>query len=406
LNFGIKLACELIGRIKMIMILNWNLNRYRAVKCPAEGRGHLGFALLPCWWCPLFFFFLLSSLNCTTHKINEQIEPNLTHKYEDVETLYTQGLFYYYSGAYQQATNSLFPAFALAQGQDLVDISYLLGYIAMELDNPTLALMCVQKGLEVEPLSSKLRILMAKIYIQAGDVQSANDFIEDLPPDQKDVLIISAEILNVSNQPDSAKKILFGLLENYPEDTEVLKTLAWIMLDEGNLISAYDYFRIAYRHCEYDLSLLKGLAQVTRRLGLELESINYLKKVIDNNPDFINPRIELVDLYLWQGQYDEANRLVFWTTEKSAGINLELLSIIQQDYKIQNRYQELKDLMDELAQFFNSKDELTSMVVNQIYADIYLNSKEYGKADSLMNELKASFKNKNQIYYKLALSKA
>lgn len=157
---------------------------------------------------------------------------------------------------------------------DYAEIHFNLGVLYLRKGNIELAREHIREAAR-ESIKEQTRLAAGNIFMKYGEFKEAERYFLDVlkvnpkNPDARKALV---NIYQILEQPDKAEKYLLSLYQDYPEDEQILWTLLSVYKSQG----------------KWD------------------KLIDFLKKVIENNPLALGPRFYLMQALYERGKYQEA----------------------------------------------------------------------------------------------------
>ena len=102
-------------------------------------------------------------------------------------------------------------------------------------------------------------------------------------------MYIEAKALDQEGDREKSKKVLMKLREATPHDMRVVRRLALMEQEDGNISTARGLLQRALRDEPRNAHLLQGLGQLERQAGNDATAMNYFRQAIKENPSFANP---------------------------------------------------------------------------------------------------------------------
>ncbi len=187
-----------------------------------------------------------------------------------------------------------------------------------------------------------------------------------------------AEALRLGGKLKQAEKLLTELLEQAPDDFDVLRTLFFLKLDLEEFGSSYEIARGLHdKKPSFLTNYMLGAS--LERLGRLDESIVYLKRAIDEKPDFASARNYLGYLYAEHGIHlEESIQQIELALEIDPDNGAYLDSLGWAYYRL-GRLQEARRQLVRAVEALDREGAPDSVVYGHL-GDIYFGLSCYGKA--------------------------
>jgi pilus assembly protein FimV len=148
------------------------------------------------------------------------------------------------------------------------------------------ALQVLEKGLKIDPKSSRLRVELARIHLVQKNYDKAIQFLEEAgrqSPKDKDVALRLGEAYLGARRIEEAEGIFKRLLQQDPQDQEARILMGRMCLMQGQFDRAYDQL----------LPVVERLLE--RKEGERAASL--LQQIVQRNPAHIKSLLKLVEIY-------------------------------------------------------------------------------------------------------------
>lgn len=241
------------------------------------------------------------------------------------------------------------------QQQQDPDMIALLGLSEMLAGQTNTGISTLKKAVAAAPGDAQLRLRLAAVYLQQGDIDKARAELAKLDNDKSvelevNRLKILADIR--AGNIDGAKQTVQHLLAQKPDDAQVLAMAASVYLAARDQYKARQYFEqaLAKKPDFYQVALTLGrldeiagqldkasqryktlvdnadpriagqamfaLARISQRQGNEEELGQWLEKSTTTLPDELLPQVALAEYYLKQNDLDSASKAIDKIKEK------------------------------------------------------------------------------------------
>ncbi len=128
-----------------------------------------------------------------------------------------------------------------------------------------------------------------------------------LDPEHEDALLGYGETLFLMGQPVAGLRTLYRLLQlGFAADHELMLGAGRVLLRSGALSEAQRFFDTAYREHPDSPEAAAALGAVTHRLGLEAESLYWLRRALEIDPAWVDARIYLANILYDRGENEAA----------------------------------------------------------------------------------------------------
>jgi pilus assembly protein FimV len=148
------------------------------------------------------------------------------------------------------------------------------------------ALQVLEKGLKIDPKSSRLRVELARIHLVQKNYDKAIQFLEEASrqsPKDKEVALRLGEAYLGARRVEEAEGIFKRLLQQDPQDQEARILMGRMCLMQGQFDRAYDQL----------LPVVERLLE--RKEGERAASL--LQQIVQRNPAHVKSLLKLVEVY-------------------------------------------------------------------------------------------------------------
>ncbi|HKC10457.1 MAG TPA: tetratricopeptide repeat protein, partial [Vicinamibacteria bacterium] len=148
------------------------------------------------------------------------------------------------------------------------------------------ALQVLEKGLKIDPKSSRLRVELARIHLVQKNYDKAIQFLEEASrqsPKDKDVALRLGEAYLGARRVEEAEGIFKRLLQQDPQDQEARILMGRMCLMQGQFDRAYEQL----------LPVVERLLE--RKEGERAASL--LQQIVQRNPAHVKSLLKLVEVY-------------------------------------------------------------------------------------------------------------
>jgi len=177
------------------------------------------------------------------------------------------------------------------------------------------SLQVLEKGLKLEPKSSKIRVELARVHVIQKNYERAVHYLEEAiqqSPNDVPTLLKLGEAYLGAKKIEEAEAIFKRLLEINPQDQESRAQMGRVYLMQGQLDGAYEQFvpvvdrYLERREGEKAAALLQ---QVVQRDPSHVRSLVKLVEVyrqLQKEAQVVSAYSQLTEAYLKHGQYEQA----------------------------------------------------------------------------------------------------
>lgn len=172
------------------------------------------------------------------------------------------------------------------------------------------ALTLLREGLSLYPHAVELHVGLAYAHLAREEFAWAARAFETaiaLDPDHEDALAGFGEVLlKLGRQEQALAQFERILTLGFDDDCELMLQLGRACFREGLHQSAYRFFELSVQGAP-DLPEPAACAgYASHRLGLEAQSIYWLRRALENDPEYAEARIYLANLLYDKGEYSAA----------------------------------------------------------------------------------------------------
>src|SRR5690554_1115846 len=183
------------------------------------------------------------------------------------------------------------------------------------LGNPQKAIQYLSGCLEIDPNSSAAMYELATIHAENNDFTSATLLLEkavSLNSENKWYQMLLAQIYQQTRKNDKAAEIYSKLLEQEPDNMELLYMNAMVNANSGNIEEALKAFNKLEEKVGINEQLSLEKQQLLVKNGQIDKAIAEIQRLIDFAPD--EPRYYGLMADLYQSQGDTANAMKYYQT--------------------------------------------------------------------------------------------
>ncbi|MEO6068145.1 MAG: tetratricopeptide repeat protein [Gemmatimonadota bacterium] len=172
------------------------------------------------------------------------------------------------------------------------------------------ALTLLREGLSLYPHAVELHVGLAYAHLAREEFAWAARAFEAaiaLDPDHEDALAGFGEVLlKIGRREEALRQFEHILALGFDDDCELMLQLGRACFREGLHQSAYRYFELSVQGAP-DLPEPAACAgYASHRLGLEAQSIYWLRRALESDPEYVEARVYLANLLYDKGEYAAA----------------------------------------------------------------------------------------------------
>jgi len=216
------------------------------------------------------------------------------------------------------------------------------------LGNPQKAIQYLSGCLEIDPNSSAAMYELATIHAENNDFTSATLLLEkavSLNSENKWYQMLLAQIYQQTRKNDKAAEIYSKLLEQEPDNMELLYMNAMVNANSGNIEEALKAFNKLEEKVGINEQLSLEKQQLLVKNGQIDKAIAEIQRLIDFAPD--EPRYYGLMADLYQSQGDTANAMKYYQTIQEIDpdngfVHFSLANFYLQNGNIKRSYEETK----------------------------------------------------------------
>src|ERR1041384_1526097 len=169
------------------------------------------------------------------------------------------------------------------------------------------ALTLLREGLSLYPHAVELHVGLAYAHLAREEFAWAARAFETaiaLDPDHEDALAGFGEVLLKLGRREQALQQFERILSlGFDDDCELMLQLGRACFREGLHQSAYRYFELSVQGAPELPEPAACAGYASHRLGLEAQSIYWLRRALESDPDYAEARIYLANLLYDKGEY-------------------------------------------------------------------------------------------------------
>ena len=245
------------------------------------------------------------------------------------------------------------------------------------------ALTLLREGLSLYPHAVELHVGLAYAHLAREEFAWAARAFETaiaLDPDHEDALAGFGEVLlKLGRREQALQQFEHILALGFDDDCELMLQLGRACFREGLHQSAYRYFELSVQGAS-DLPEPAACAgYASHRLGLEAQSIYWLRRALESDPEYAEARIYLANLLYDKGEYAAALHQLERTQPEDHFDELGLWRYIElrkEAYRLPDDDPELAPWLARLGEIAGEPDPL----------DILLSEIESQAADGTMRD--------------------
>lgn len=213
---------------------------------------------------------------------------------------------------------------ALALDPDSAEAYAALGLMRMEVGQLDAAESSLRQAVRVNEDYIPARLWLASLLSQQMRLPEQGVVLRDamaLDPLNELLAINYAFNLNARGEPQEARALLEDLVRIKPDSINLLRTLSGLMLEQGDLVAAWEYARRAQNLEPANPLVSQAMASVWMALGELERAEELLVSALEQAADNSDLRSHYFTVLAVAGRYDEAERV----TRESYGEKIENL---------------------------------------------------------------------------------
>lgn len=278
----------------------------------------------------------LRQLNFVISKYKEQrweaLETSLIGELDkfistEVDKIFNIAINYYSSGNYTEAEKSLVMAMGL--NPDLKDANYYLGSTYFKAGKMDEAVVALNKNLALDPNHQQSLNTLMELYQQTNKPVERLNVMEKMATlnSDEDMWLAIGNLWVEQNNIPKAEAALKQAIALDPEFAIAQSRLALLLYDEGRFADSIPYLEYAFdRFPENDL-ISRRLASAYQRTGRLSEAVAKYELLIKNNPQSVQPYLNVVGLYRIQASEATDPKIVAEINQKAINMMKELTKI-------------------------------------------------------------------------------
>ena len=160
-----------------------------------------------------------------------------------------------------------------------------------------------------DPDSFEAQILLARLYIVAGEAAEARKILNAVPAEDSnyvDSLLGMALVERLQNDKEAERAVLLEVISQEPEHPQANALLGELFLEDGYSDRAEQYFETALSQEPDNFLALQGLGNTYIRNGKLKEAIQAFSNAIVVDPDYSYTYMDRAKVYSSQGYYEGA----------------------------------------------------------------------------------------------------
>ncbi|NOT79308.1 MAG: tetratricopeptide repeat protein [Bacteriovoracaceae bacterium] len=185
----------------------------------------------------------------------------------------------------------------------------LMGFFSEAKKNPIIAIKWYDRALSRDPLSDENMYQIAKILVKNKRFAEARGRISKallLDPKNVKYHALNAEILYDQDGTDTALGYLRDTMTELGEDPLLVSTITSLYFRSGQIKEFQDYYTKIQNLPKKDEGLYEVLMAAAKLEGRKDEYVKHAKDLVKLNPGNLNIRMELGEVFLNEGKFDDA----------------------------------------------------------------------------------------------------
>ena len=184
----------------------------------------------------------------------------------------------------------------------------------LSVGNPQAALEAYQAAVKSEPEAASTQILLARLHLLVGDVETAEELLEAVltdaeTSDERDVAdahYALSLLAAARGAPDDQRKQLEHAVAANPTHTDALASLGAQRANEGDTEAAIELFDRALAQQPDNVAALLGRGSVAASSDETEQALEYYDRAGDVDPEYAFVYVDRANVLRGQRRYDEA----------------------------------------------------------------------------------------------------
>ena len=170
----------------------------------------------------------------------------------------------------------------------------------------------LEKAIKIDPESLFLKRELALVYAQKNNTNKALVVLNKIlkkNPDDVETLILTGKIYQNLKNAVAAKRIYQKVIEIDKSRENIYLILGGLYIKDNEMSDALGVFRQLVHHFPASYPGRFFLGKIHSQEGNYKEAENQLKKAIDLQPELVEPRFELLNIYRAQGKKQDPEKI-------------------------------------------------------------------------------------------------
>ncbi len=182
---------------------------------------------------------------------------------------------------------------------------------AIVLGDPQAAISAYEEAKLADPDDPATLVLLANLYIAAGDLVNARQILESISPAedeavQADILSALSLIARIEGDTNGEQELLARVLELDPDNVRANTAAGEILLEDEQYDAAEARFSKALEEDPDDFVALQGLGNSFLRNGRSQDAIEVFSRAIEVDPDYSYTYSDRAKAHVEQGDFIDA----------------------------------------------------------------------------------------------------
>ncbi|TVM35187.1 tetratricopeptide repeat protein [Oceanidesulfovibrio marinus] len=272
--------------------------------------------------------------------------------------------------------------------------NYLLLQDAKRSQNATLGQYAIDELLTLDP-SPEIIAEAADFFWKSGNSEDTQKILRlgiQEYPKNIELQLMLAQVYLAEQHYDEALKTLEGYLAQNPKDVEIRRQLADLMMRSGRNLESLELLEtIPADKMDPELNYLK--ARTLGGLKRYSEAIGMLKKLVQDDPEFVEALAELAYLYEETENYEQAEEAYARLSTMGEPSRDLILRLVEMNLKLERVKRAKKYVLDGPQELGFYIPAITQFV----------EAKQYEAARDLANEVLRKHPEMTEVYFTLAL---
>jgi putative PEP-CTERM system TPR-repeat lipoprotein len=225
---------------------------------------------------------------------------------DDPQVLYMLGTVHLVQGSYLKATQLLD---ASARRASTADVNRALGFSLLELGRTELGRATLEKVLDADAADTQTAMRLALLYFREGQPRKALGLAEATlarVPANLTMLNFVGIVKAALGDSTGARAAYAQVLRADPSFRPAALNLAKLDVSEGRLEDGRRRLTTLLTAEQESSEVLLELGLLEQRAGNVTDAVRHLRRAVDSQRRDPRPGLVLIELYLWQHQFDKA----------------------------------------------------------------------------------------------------